>query len=100
MKEMEVGVKDVKWRLEGAWTTGSAMKKNVKLDHSPVRFIRLFGKSVHLLWLHLSNFLIYFFPSLSLFVYIACINSILYIHHVLYVIIEIKHQQLHLNQRF
>lgn len=33
LKEMEVGVKDVNWRLVGAWTTGSAMKKNIMLDH-------------------------------------------------------------------
>lgn len=28
VKEMEVGVMNVKWRLVGAWTTGSAMKKS------------------------------------------------------------------------
>lgn len=27
MNEMEVGVKDVNWRLVGAWTTGSATEK-------------------------------------------------------------------------
>lgn len=33
MKEMEVGVKDVNLMSVGAWTTGSAVKKNIMLDH-------------------------------------------------------------------
>lgn len=32
MKEMEVGVKDVKWRPVGAWTTGLSMEKNIMSD--------------------------------------------------------------------
>lgn len=29
MKEMEVGVRDVNWRLVGAWTTGSATERTL-----------------------------------------------------------------------
>jgi len=32
VKEMEVGVKDVNWRLVGAWTTALAKEKNITLD--------------------------------------------------------------------
>lgn len=34
MKEMEVGVKDVNWRLVGAWTTGLSTKKKLNIKSS------------------------------------------------------------------
>lgn len=40
---MEVGVRNVKWRLVGAWTTGSAMKKAIFSDKHKIQVIKFYS---------------------------------------------------------